>query len=242
MGQGQGILKACNQNRVQLARPCHISRSRIFSSEEMEDTKDGAVLLNIYDLSKEFLLSNDISQEVLELGGAFHAGVEVFGQEWSFSPDGVDFNYPKTHDVHVYRQTIVIGYTDYEPEEVQGIVEDEMSLEWRGSSYDLLSRNCCSFSRALCNRLTGKLIPDWVDRLPRLLDAVTQPVRSVPDVGSLFAAVRRDRGCSVESMDSSISVATLATSLSATPKNDTFVLPHKRSFHASASPAFGMAY
>lgn len=240
MGQGQGLCKPGNPNCV--ARPCHHSRSRIFSDEEIEDNKDGVVLLNVYDLSKEFLLSNDISQEVLELGGAFHAGVEVYGQEWSFSTDGVDYNYPKTHDVHVYRQSIVIGYTDLEPEEVQSMIEDEMSMEWRGSSYDLLSRNCCTFSRALCARLTGSSIPDWVDRLPRLLSAVAKPVRNVPDIGSIFA--RRDRGCSIESMDSSITAATLSTSLSATPKNEarTLVLPHKRSYHVSDSPAFGVAY
>lgn len=238
MGQGKSCCRPCKRSR--LARPCHHSRSRIFSDEEVKDTKDsGAVLLNIYDLSKEFLLSNDISQEVLELGGAFHAGVEVYGQEWSFSPDGVNFSCPKTHDVHVYRQSIVIGYTQLEPEEVEVICEDEMSWEWHGSTYDMLSRNCCTFSRALCKRLTGNSIPDWVDRLPRLLSAVTKPVRSVPDVGSLFVAVRRDRGCSIESMDSSISAATLATSLSCTPKHDTLVLPHKRSHHASA---FGIAY
>jgi hypothetical protein len=241
MGQGQGLCKPCNCSRV--ARPCHHSRSRIFSDEEIQDAKDsGVVLLNIYDLSKEFLLSNDISQEVLELGGAFHAGVEVYGQEWSFGTDGVDFNCPKTHDVHVYRQTIAIGYTSYDPGEVQAMIEDEMSMEWVGSSYDLLSKNCCTFSRALCKRLTGNFIPDWVDRLPRLLNAVTKPVRSVPDVGSIFVSMRRDRSCSIESMNSNITAATLATSLSATPKNDTFVLPHKRSNHASASPAFGVAY
>merc|ERR1712070_582390 len=115
---------------------------------------------------------------------------------WSFSSDGVDFNCPKTHDVHVYRQTILIGYTGIDPDEMQIMIEDEMSLEWLGSSYDLLSRNCCTFSRELCKRLTGNSIPDWVDRLPRLLNVVTGPVRSVPDVGSIFVAMRRDRGCS----------------------------------------------
>lgn len=237
MGQGQGLCKPCDRSRI--ARPCHNSRSRIFSDEEIEDTKDGTVLLNIYDLSKEFLLSNDISQEVLELGGAFHAGVEVYGQEWSFSPDGIDFTCPKTHDVHVYRQSIVIGYTSYDPGEVQAMIEDEMSMEWVGSSYDLLSKNCCTFSRALCKSLTGNCIPDWVDRLPRLLNAVTKPVRSMPDVSSIIVALHRDRACSIESMES---IATLATSPSATPKNDTLVLPHKRSYHALASPAFGVAH
>jgi hypothetical protein len=214
----------------------------MFSEQEIEDLKIGVVQLNIYDLSKEFLISNDISQEVLELGGAFHAGVEVYGQEWSFSPDGVDFNCPKTHDIHVFRETIVIGYTHCEPGEVQAFIEDQMSMEWRGSSYDLLSRNCCTFSRALCKRLTGNTIPDWVDRLPRLLTALTQPVRSVADVSSIFVAVRRDSCCSIESMDSTITAAALATSRPATPKNDAFVLPHKRGHHASASPAFGVAH
>ena len=35
------------------------------------------VFLNIYDLNEEWLQSNHISKDLLNIGGAFHAGVEV---------------------------------------------------------------------------------------------------------------------------------------------------------------------
>merc|ERR1719335_81881 len=107
----------------------------------------------------------------------------------------------------MYRQSIVIGYTRYGPEDVAAIIEDELCPKWPGRSYDLLARNCCTFSRALCKRLTGKNIPDWVDRLPRFLHVVKAPVtamaeglNSVP-LSNMFQ--RRD--VSVGSMDSDFS-------------------------------------
>lgn len=209
--------------------------------DEADAEDDWAVFLNIYDLDEGYLLANDIFHEVMEVGGAFHAGVEVHGREWSFGTTGVDFNRPKTHDVHVYRQSILIGYSKYDASQVEAIIEDEMSQKWPGRNYHLLSRNCCTFSRALCKRLTGNAIPDWVDRLPRLLNVITKPVQGVGDVAegvgksvnsvpaSNSLAPRRD--CSIESIDSSVSVPSLVTNFSvaslattlnaidATPKN-----------------------
>ena len=37
--------------------------------------------------------------------------------------------------------------------------------EWPGTGYDLLRRNCCSFSDALCVALGVGPIPTWVHRL-----------------------------------------------------------------------------
>lgn len=228
-------------------RPCHPRIFRDFSEDEFdcEDYGVTAVLLNIYDLSEEWLASNDLFHEVLELGGAFHAGVEVYGREWSFGTFGVASNHPRSHDVHVYRQSLVIGYTKYSPDEVNNILEDEMAPRWAGKSYDLLSRNCCTFSRAFCRRLTGNGIPGWVDRLPRLLNNVTKPLKNAADAAfkevgqSVRSAapvshsfpMRRD--CSIESSDSNFSTLNLA-------RNESFIaIPHDPSFHAPASPAVG---
>jgi len=268
MGQGQGGCVPCPA-----VKPCVARITRTISEDEFDDLAfNGAVLLNIYDLNEEWLLSNEIFQEVLELGGAFHTGVEVYGREWSFGTAGVGASCPRSHDVHVYRRSVLIGYAKCTPEEVEAILEDEMLPRWAGRSYDLLSRNCCTFSRALCKRLTGNVIPDWVDRLPRVLDVVTKPVKGVADVAAGVGKsmnstpvsnsfVRRD--CSIESMDSNSSVATLAPNLMSTPRNESFVIPcdpgfHSRArpaervesfvipcdpgFHSRARPAFGVAY
>merc|ERR1712091_485882 len=59
-----------------------------------------------------------------------------------------------------------------------------MFRRWPAKSYDLLSKNCCSFSRSFCKRLTGDSIPDWVDRLPRLLSKVSKPVKGMADAAN----------------------------------------------------------
>lgn len=244
-----------------VVQSCHPRLLRNIAEDEFEGLDDCAVLLNIYDLNEKWLIANNIFHEDLEFGGAFHAGVEVYGREWSFGNTGVFFNRPKCHDVHVYRQTIVIGCTNYGPEEVEAILEDEMFPSWAGRSYDLFSRNCCTFARALCKRLTGNVIPEWVDRLPRLLNSITMPIKGVAkDVATEFGksmnsapvshsfAARRD--CSIESADSNFS---LASNLISTPRNESLIVPRNESFvipkfsndpsfHAPASPAFGIAY
>ncbi|MBW0525942.1 hypothetical protein O181_065657 [Austropuccinia psidii MF-1] len=40
----------------------------------------------------------------------------------------------------------------------------DQSPDWRGTSYDLLRRNCNSFSHQLCLLLTGKHAPNWINR------------------------------------------------------------------------------
>eukprot|EP00971_Amphidinium_carterae_P009910 195438-Amphidinium_carterae.1 len=48
----------------------------------------------------------------------------------------------------------------------------EVRAEFPGNSYDLVSRNCNTFSDALCTRLCGRNIPGWVNRLAGLGNAV----------------------------------------------------------------------
>lgn len=217
MGHGCGALKECQ------------TRLRADSEDDEADSgeADCTVWLNIYDLSEDWLVANDVFHEVVELGGAFHAGVQIYGREWSFGHEGVCCQWPRTHDVHVYRQSILIGYTKYAPEEVDLILEDEMFSKWPGKSYDMLSRNCCSFSRSFCRRLTGACIPNWVDRLPRLLNAVRKPVKGMADVAtgigqlvpaSAVSGARRHP--SIDSEESHFSISSFPSTLEPTPKYD----------------------
>lgn len=117
------------------------------------------------------------------------------------------------------------------------ILEDEMARKWSGRSYDLFARNCCSFSRSFCKRLTGDNIPDWVDRLPRMLDVVTKPVKGV---GQIMAStpprmLASGRETSMESEDD-MSVYSFATTAIPTPMASPAPTPK----YDNSEPSFGL--
>lgn len=37
--------------------------------------------------------------------------------------------------------------------------------EWRGSSYNLLNRNCCNFCEVFCKELGCSPVPGWLNRV-----------------------------------------------------------------------------
>lgn len=133
------------------------------------------VVLNVYDLSKNWLEINGLLSNTLQLG-AFHVGVEVFGKEWSFGTSGIAAACPRHHDVHVYRQSIPLGYAMLNRYHVKSIIHN-MTLRWTGETYDILSRNCCTFARELCCNILGQdYVPSWIDRLASGLAGVLGPV------------------------------------------------------------------
>jgi len=64
------------------------------------------VRLNIYDLQ-----NSKRRKEANEETGLFHAGVEVFGQEWNHGATGVTCHAPRHHPSHTYRTTVPMGET-----------------------------------------------------------------------------------------------------------------------------------
>jgi len=209
MGQGGGKAFQDCQNNV----------LRSVSNDEIDDDTSNAVMLNVYDLSEDWLSANDIFSETMELGGAFHAGVEIYGREWSFGYDGICCTWPRCHDVHVYRTSILVGYTKYSADEVVCILEDEMSRRWLGDGYDLLARNCCSFARSLCRRITGECIPDWVDRLARTANVLTKPAMDAVDIATdVVMWCGPGRGVSVETDDLISEACSVLSTPAPTPK------------------------
>merc|ERR1711920_346983 len=77
-----------------------------------------------------------------------------------------------------------MGYAYHTSRQVFQIIE-EMKREWRGSSYQLLSRNCHHFSDALCRRLGVAGLPHWVNDLATTghatADFMDRAYNSVPD-------------------------------------------------------------
>eukprot|EP01060_Flectonema_neradi_P001981 TRINITY_DN11208_c0_g1_i1.p1 TRINITY_DN11208_c0_g1~~TRINITY_DN11208_c0_g1_i1.p1 ORF type:complete len:200 (+),score=39.89 TRINITY_DN11208_c0_g1_i1:52-600(+) len=128
------------------------------------------VHLHVYDVSQQ--VATKYLNNVLSKGGvgAYHAGVEVYGEEWSFgftddpNDSGLFSCEPKGCSMHQYRESINMGQTTMSKHEVSQLLKS-MEPEWKSGAYDLLSRNCCSFSNAFCNGLGVGNIPERLTRL-----------------------------------------------------------------------------
>lgn len=151
-----------------------------------DEMKWAYVYLNVYDLAQDWRvgLLNRVSQDLLNVGGAFHAGVEVYGKEYTFGCGG-DFDDeddmfahcypmetglsqcdPRKCDRHSFRQTECLGLTTIShPDAIALLLQ--LAQEWPARSYRLLERNCVTFCRDLSERLGCLPFPDWVDSLSR---------------------------------------------------------------------------
>lgn len=151
-------------------------------SRSCEDEEGEVVWLNIYDVSGG--TTQWVNDLIRPLGtGAFHAGVEVYGQEWSYGYNaegsGVYCSKPRSSGQHKYRESVAMGATKLSKAAARDIIA-ELRKEWNGAAYELLVRNCCHFSDALCRGLGVGPIPEWVMHLAgagkSLADGVDQAV------------------------------------------------------------------
>lgn len=60
-----------------------------------------------------------------------------------------------------------MGYTDLSEAQVKEVLH-EISHEFVGTSYNLLTRNCNHFTHELCKKLTNKGAPGWINRAAKL--------------------------------------------------------------------------
>eukprot|EP00930_Biecheleria_cincta_P083764 TRINITY_DN73271_c0_g1_i1.p1 TRINITY_DN73271_c0_g1~~TRINITY_DN73271_c0_g1_i1.p1 ORF type:complete len:612 (-),score=123.29 TRINITY_DN73271_c0_g1_i1:46-1881(-) len=153
------------------------------------------VWLHIYDVKESVEWVNNLIRPAG--AGAFHAAVEVFGMEWSFGysseeKTGVYSCYPRSNKQHKYRESVAMGGTPLAPVLVSEIL-GQLAREWPGQSYDLLLRNCCHFSDALCRRLGVGPAPAWMTALASagasLVDSVDQMLAGAKAVGGFAAAI-----------------------------------------------------
>ncbi|KAF2617005.1 hypothetical protein F2Q68_00040388 [Brassica cretica] len=102
----------------------------------------------------------------------------VYGDdEWSFGyceqATGV-FSCPSTKNpMYTYREKILLGKTDCTIFMVNQILR-ELSREWPGHTYDLLSKNCNHFCDVLCDRLGVPKLPGWVNRFAHAGDTALE--------------------------------------------------------------------
>jgi hypothetical protein len=115
--------------------------------------------------------------------GAYHTGVEVSGSEYSFSSDGIFKCSPRSAPPPAqFNTSIIIGTHSGTANDVSRVLR-ELRDEFPPGSYDPIRKNCNVFSNALCFRLTGNPIPQWVNRLAELgscVSGVPSPVLENP--------------------------------------------------------------
>jgi deubiquitinase DESI2 len=77
---------------------------------------------------------------------------------------GVYWTAPRTCPPGVtFRTEILQGFTFATPQEIDSIVK-RTSEDFLGTSYNLLTKNCNHFTQTLCERLTGRKGPTWLNR------------------------------------------------------------------------------
>ena len=62
-------------------------------------------------------------------------------------------------DMHKYRESLPMPDSDVV--DVDAVLT-KLKAEWPGKDYDLLQRNCCTFSDTFCVALNVGNIPTWV--------------------------------------------------------------------------------
>ncbi|CAA6666946.1 unnamed protein product [Spirodela intermedia] len=133
------------------------------------------VVLHVYDVTNSI---NRIFKDRIGLGGIFHSAVQVYGdEEWSFGfceeGSGVFSCPPGKNPMYTYRECIILGETECSIFEVNRILR-ELSREWLGNRYDLLSKNCNHFCDVFCERLGVPKLPAWVNRFANAGDTAVE--------------------------------------------------------------------
>jgi len=172
--------------------------------DQVDEAKPNTVRVHIYDVSDDETIAKinrffAPAKGVVKFGGVFHAGIEVYGLEWAYgctqndTVAGVHTCLPKEHEMHTYRQSVVLGETHFSPQEV-GELMTEMLEAWPGTEYNLLHRNCCTFADTLARVLGVRRIPRWVHRFAKIGASVDTTVTTISGyVNTLRDTVKSDK-------------------------------------------------
>lgn len=142
------------------------------ASQMTDETEMGIeVWLHVYDLGPVTGRLNEIVLRGANLG-AFHCGVEVLGEEWSFQgfhdawddPTlcGIVYNEPRLHPAYPYKETVPLGKTMLDEEAIT-IVLDSLMDEWPACEYHVVAKNCVTFAEEFTKALdVPGPFPTWV--------------------------------------------------------------------------------
>ncbi|XP_066377746.1 deSI-like protein sdu1 isoform X4 [Miscanthus floridulus] len=123
-------------------------------------------------------------------------GVEYAFGAHDYSVSGVFEVEPRQCPGFKFRKSICMGTTCLDPLQIREFMEIQL-VNYNGDTYHLISKNCNHFCEDICKRLTGNLIPKWVNRLARM-GAVCNCI--LPEPLKINAA-RYDPGCQAEDIE-----------------------------------------
>ncbi|KAI0404404.1 PPPDE putative peptidase domain-containing protein [Xylaria palmicola] len=125
------------------------------------------IVINVYDL----LPPGRLSSVLWTVGTSLlHSGVVINGKEYAYGGHdrrgvtGVFWTQPGTEPPGgTFRTEILQGFTFATEAEINSIIQ-RASAEFDGSAYNILTRNCNHFTSYLCQKLTGRPGPGWLNR------------------------------------------------------------------------------
>ncbi|KAI0125473.1 PPPDE putative peptidase domain-containing protein [Xylariales sp. AK1849] len=152
--------------RPSVSRPSRTSSHR--STLSLSRTE---VIINVYDL----LPPGRLSSVLWTIGSSLlHTGVVVNNREYAYgghdraNTTGVYWTSPRTSPPGgTFRTEILHGFTFATPAEIDTIIRST-SEAFPGTSYNLLTKNCNHFTQTLCERLTGRRGPGWLNRAAQI--------------------------------------------------------------------------
>ncbi|CAJ1453136.1 unnamed protein product [Effrenium voratum] len=211
----------------------------------MKAASPNTVFLNIFDLASSLSIPNSmLCNTMFNTLGAFHAAIEVYGEEWAFyrTPNPTSCGVckslkPRYHPVHVYRQSVNLGNTNLKDWEVRYLIRGKLAAKWPGGTYELLRRNCIHFCQELALALGVSPVPGWVRGLHETGASIFQMPWPLSAVHSaLFGkAITNGRGEDGEDQDATSNIAatdatfTSATSLARAPSAPSGLVTHWQS-------------
>ncbi|KAI9674815.1 MAG: hypothetical protein M1817_001719 [Caeruleum heppii] len=99
-----------------------------------------------------------------------HSGVVINDKEYAYGGhdhqglSGVYWTQPRTEPPGAsFRTELLHGFAMRTDEEITSIIV-QVSEDYLGPSYNLLSKNCNHFTNALCQKMTGQPAPAWLNR------------------------------------------------------------------------------
>lgn len=184
------------------------------------------VLLHVYDLDARWSCASSVLKAANL--GAFHAGIEVHGVEFSYSGghtgdgvglSGVVCSSPREHGAHKYRETIELGYTSLSQQACVDRCKRLGEAGWTRGRYRLLTHNCCHFAEELAGKLGARQLPRWIHGASRAIRHVLGDVDEIALVGCAWRCAGRISGAECWAWLSCV----FSTSPSATAKTATGV-------------------
>lgn len=99
-----------------------------------------------------------------------HSAVVINGREYAYGGHdkrgmtGVYWTKPRTEPPGgTFKCEILHGFTLHPQAQIEAIIKDA-SEAFQGTSYNLLNKNCNHFTQYLCEKLTGRTGPGWLNR------------------------------------------------------------------------------